>query len=113
MNNSVLENAEKIKEYINNHNGIDTVIIDLSDKCSWAECFIISTVTSSGHLKGLVHELWSFLISLGLSVNKRHKTPRTDTWELIDCSDIVIHLMNKETREFYSLERLWEVYTQN
>jgi len=37
---------------------------------------------------------------------------RDDEWRLLDLSEptlgsVIIHLMNKRTREFYELERLW------
>ncbi len=99
--------ANDIKAYLEEHNCRDVVVLDLAD-CSFTDCFVIATVTSVGHLRGVVHELWDELNKLSLEVNNRHKTPGEDGWELIDCGDIVIHLMSSELREFYSLEKLWK-----
>ena len=70
------------------------------------------TVSSVGHLRGVVHQIWDEINEIGLSVNNRHKSPETSGWELIDCGDIVIHLMSAELREFYNLEKLWKA-TEN
>ncbi len=112
MKNEIKEKAEKLKAYLEDHKCSDVVVIDMENECSWTDAFIIGTVSSVGHLKGVVHQLWGELNDLGLEVNNRHKTPGNDGWELIDCGDIVIHLMSDELRSFYNLERLWKA-TEN
>lgn len=107
MNELVLANAQAIGQFLEDHKCKDVNILDVSEDCSWADCFIIATVNSVGHLKGVVHELWGELNDLGLQVTNRHKKVAGDGWELVDCGDIVIHLMSSELREFYSLEKLW------
>ncbi len=99
--------AGEIVSFINDHKGIDTVLLDVRGRCSFADFFIVSTVSSVGHLNGIVHSLWDELHRLGVEVTNRHKTPGEDGWELIDCGDIVIHLMSAPMREFYAIEKLW------
>ncbi len=108
MRKEIEEKALAIQQFLNDHKGLNTQVIDVSEDCSWTDCFVITTVNSLGHLRGLAHELWGFLIDLGLEVNNRRKTPGDDGWELVDCNDIVIHLMSQELRDFYTLEKLWQ-----
>lgn len=109
MKEEIQKQAETIKSFLEDHKGIETKIIDVSADCSWTDCFIITTVTSLGHLRGLAREIWAVIHELGLEVNNRHKSVGDDGWELIDCGNIVIHLMSQEMRDFYSLEKLWQV----
>jgi ribosome-associated protein len=101
------KNAKEIARFLTDSKCQDVVVLDVNPECSWADCFIIGTVNSTGHLNGVVHEIWDELTSLQMTVNNRHKSPAGDGWTLIDCGDIVIHLMSAELREFYSLEKLW------
>jgi len=108
MNTELKSKVDEITKYLDDQKCRDINVIDVETRCSWADVFVIATVNSVGHLRGVSHNLWSVLIDLGLDVNNRHKTPAGDGWELIDCNSVVIHLMSEELREFYSLEKLWK-----
>ena len=108
MREDIKEKCGKLKAFLEDHRCSDVVIVDTEKECSWTDAFIIATVTSVGHLRGVVHQIWNELIDLGMDVNNRHKSPGSDGWELIDCGDIVIHLMSQELRDFYNLEKLWK-----
>jgi ribosome-associated protein len=92
---------------IDMHKGDDTVVIDISEQSSWTDYFIISTVNSLGHLKGMVRHIKNHLRDKNIPMLHRHKRVTDEGWELIDCGFVVIHLMDEEMREFYDLEKLW------
>ena len=108
MKEDIKKKTDRIKNYLEEHNCQDVTVVDMAQS-SWTDAFVIGTVNSVGHLKGVVHQLWDEINDLGLHVNNRHKTPGDDGWELIDCGEIVIHLMSPDLREFYNLEKLWKV----
>src|SRR6056297_1732697 len=99
--------ALEIGRVIDEHKGADTVVIDVREQSSWTSFFVISTVYSVGHLKGLTRHIKNLLRDTDVNVLHRHKRIAEDGWELIDCGSVVIHLMNEEMRDFYDLEKLW------
>jgi len=92
---------------IEDHKGTDTVLLNVSEINSWTDYFIITTAMSSGHLRGLVKELRKFLADQQIEIQHKHKKIDDNGWELLDCGNIIIHLMSKEQREFYDLDMLW------
>ncbi|MFO7850558.1 MAG: ribosome silencing factor [Spirochaetia bacterium] len=92
---------------IDEHRGENTIVIDVSEESSWTDYFIISTINSTGHLKGVVRHVKQFLREENMEMIHRHKRIAEDGWELMDCGNMVIHLMSKEMRDFYDLEKLW------
>ena len=108
MEDTVLNNtAIEIAQFIDDHKGLDTKVIDIKDQNSWTNVFIITTVNSHTHLQGIFKYLRKFLSQKGISILHRQKKITDQGWFLIDCGFIVIHLMNKDKREFYDLEKLW------
>jgi len=99
--------AIEIGRMIDEHKGNDTVVIDVHEQSSWTSFFVISTINSVGHLKGLTRQLKNLLSEQNVNILHRHKRIAEDGWDLIDCGFMVIHLMSKEMREFYDLEKLW------
>src|SRR5271157_3296959 len=93
---------------IADHKGEDTVVLDISGVSPIADFFIIATARSGAHLAGLQRELAVLLGEMGFRpLNSGHKGRQDTGWLLLDCGDFVIHLMEKEQRDFYDLERLW------
>jgi len=84
----------------------DIVILDLRQVPGAADWFIIcqgdNTVQNRAIADGIVDEL------SGLGTHPWHQEGESDgRWILIDYSDVVVHVMLPDLREFYSIETLW------
>jgi ribosome-associated protein len=96
-----------LARFIDDHRGIDTVVLDIGERSSFTDFFIITTVSSWTHMKGLFRELRDYLWEAGIRPLNHQKIVNEDTWVLMDCGTFVIHLMERDVREFYELEKLW------
>ncbi len=101
------EVALKIASFIDERKTDDTVAIDISQVSSWADVFIIATINSSAQLKGLMRQLKGFLSDIDMQPLHREKSISDENWVLLDCGEVIIHLMSQDAREFYELEKLW------
>ncbi len=99
--------AREAALFLDDHKGEQTVLLDVTEASGWTDYFLITTVRSAGHMRGLIRELRGFLHERDISLHHGGKGDVDEGWELIDCGDMVIHLMSEEYREFYDLEHLW------
>jgi ribosome-associated protein len=86
----------------------DVVEIDVRGKTSIADRLIIASGTSSRHVKSIADEVVKFAKQAGvlpLGVEGQAEAE----WVLVDLGDIIVHVMLPRIREFYGLERLWNV----
>jgi len=97
----VLDSLDNLKTH-------NVVYIDVRNKSNFTDALVIGTGTSSTHIKAISEQLIEKLkknghgdLIIGVELNS--------DWVLIDLSDIIVNLMLKETRDFYSLEKLWSI----
>ena len=99
---------ETIIEGIQELKGIDTAILDLK-KIETAVCkyFVICSGTSNTHVSSIADSVKKN-VSKEIQEKPWHiEGLNTSEWVLIDYSDIVVHVFQEQTREFYRLEDLW------
>ncbi len=86
----------------------DLKVIDLTNKSSIADFFIIATCRSTRHADSTADDLVRKLKNIGVRCPNPEGRPQCD-WIIVDAGSIIIHLFRYETRELYNLEKLWEV----
>lgn len=99
--------ANKIKEILDNKKAIDIEIIDLREKKSFSDFFVLATGTSSTHIKSLADEVETELEKE--EIYPDHCEGKiSNSWIVIDYNNVVLHIFSKEARELYDLEKLWK-----
>lgn len=84
----------------------DICIIEISEVSTLGDYFIIATGKNVNHVRAL-----SDYVSDALAKNKvfckQSEGYGNANWILMDYGDFIIHLFDKESREYYKLERIW------
>jgi ribosome-associated protein len=80
--------------------------LDVQKKTTIADYMFICSGRSSRHVIAIAEELYEKLKGLGLNYLRMSGTDHGE-WALIDCGDIIVHIMQPEIRAFYNLEELW------
>ncbi|AXH94959.1 ribosome silencing factor [Ornithinimicrobium avium] len=85
----------------------DVVGLDVSAQLALTDVFVIASAPGERQVGAIVEAVEERLAELG-SRPLRREGQREGRWVLLDFSDIVVHVMHTEDREFYDLERLWK-----
>lgn len=108
----IKDKAKELAVLMEDGKGEDVILLDISGLNSWTDYFVIVTVNSSTHWQGLYKQVKTYIKENDLEIHlTNRKSPDGDEWNLIDLGNIVIHLMSKEARAFYDLEKLWHMGT--
>ncbi|HET6557477.1 MAG TPA: ribosome silencing factor [Prolixibacteraceae bacterium] len=99
---------EAIVEGIQRKKGLGLVKIDLT-KINHTECkyFIICHGNSNTQVDAIAHSVEDTVEEL-MNEKAWHKDGyRNSLWILLDYADIMVHVFQKDSRDFYDLENLW------
>ena len=81
-------------------------IIDISEVSSVADYFIITNGTNKSQVQALADNVGEKLDREEIPA-KQVEGYSNANWILLDYTDIVIHVFDRESRGFYDLERIW------
>ena len=101
-----IELANLICKSLSSRKAYDIVKIDVSEKTSIADYFIVASGRSSTQLKSLAEFCEEQAEKSGATIVRKEGIADA-RWIVIDFGDVILHLFNDETRLFYHLERLW------
>lgn len=97
---------EKIVKTLDRKKAQDIKVIKISDLTILADYFVIANGGSTTQTKSLAGEIEFQLSQEGVEPT-RTEGYSTANWIILDYSDIIVHVFNKESRDYYQLERLW------
>lgn len=97
----ILQGIEEVK-------GIDINLLDLREiENTVCDYFIICNGTSNTHVNAIVNSIQK-TVSRGIKDKPWHvEGSENAQWVLMDYVDVVVHVFQKQIREFYDIEGLW------
>lgn len=100
--------ADIIVKGMQNKKGKDVSLLDFKNIPNILfDYFIICNGTSSTHALSIAdsvqEEVWK-----AIGIHPKHKEGFSNSeWILLDYNDVVVHIFQKEVRNYYQLEKLW------
>lgn len=86
----------------------DLITIDLAGKSSLADHLVIASGTSQRQVVAMADHLMEKLKAKGM-IGLVAEGKEQGDWVVVDAFDVIIHLFRPEVREFYNLEKMWNV----
>lgn len=102
-----MEELKIIVKALDDKRATDIDVLDISGLTSLGDYFIICTCSSGVQVRACSDEVEEKAKENGFPP-KHIEGYRGGNWILMDFGDTIVHIMERETREFYSLERLWD-----
>ena len=106
MQNTELTAVTALKKALDAKFAQDVVIIELGSLSPIADYFIIATGGSAPQLAALAQTAEELLKSQGLTLQHTEGL-QAGKWVLLDFGTVIVHLFDKESRDYYNLERIW------
>ncbi len=102
-----LQRALLAAQTAEDNRGTDIVVLDMCELTSMFDYFVLATGASRRQLHAMSEEIDHALEDrmgdrrLGIEGYEESR------WILLDYGDVVVHLFETDTRDFYALEELW------
>lgn len=87
---------------------VNITVLDVAHLTSITDLMIICSASSNRQAKALANNVIDTVKKAGCKPLSVQGEEQGD-WILLDLGDIVVHIMQQESRDFYQLEKLWTI----
>ncbi len=101
-----VKHSDFVIDKIDDLKGQDIVAIDVHGKSSITDCMIICTGTSTRHVMSIADHVVQESRAAGMLPLGVEGEAAAD-WIVVDLGDVMVHVMQEESRRLYELEKLW------
>ena len=84
----------------------NTVVLDISERSSFADFFVICSGENERQLRAIANSVREDLSDEGRHP-RRSEGEFISGWIVLDYGDVVVHVFDVDQRDFYRLEELW------
>lgn len=96
-----------IKQTLIDYKGMDVELIDLQNKSSLCDYFVIASANSEQQAQGLANLLEEELDKQDIHVRVKEGLD-SRRWILLDYDTVIVHIFHRDERTFYNLDKLWQ-----
>lgn len=100
--------AEVVTAALDDLKAQNVAVLDVSDLTDVTDTIVIASGTSDRHVKSLAGRVLERAKQAGFR-SLGVEGEREGEWVLVDLQDVIVHVMLPRIREFYALEKLWDV----
>jgi ribosome-associated protein len=101
------EIIKEVIDFLDGGKAEEIVTLDLREHANIADYFVIATGANKPHLKALYDGLQRVFKDAGFKGFHKEGVPESG-WMIMDYHGIMVHIFERELREFYDLEKLWK-----
>ena len=87
--------------------GQNILVVDVRRESSLVDCFVLVTGMTHLHI-GAIEDAVRESLRLGGARLVRTDGQRGHMWRALDYGNLLVHIMDQKTRDFYAIEKLWE-----
>ena len=87
--------------------GKDITILNISNVSSLADYFVIVTGDSTPQVKALMNNTKEKIKEFFSRSPIRMENDTKNRWNLLDYGDVIVHILHKDERETYAIEKFW------
>ena len=98
--------AQAIADILDNKKAKDVKVIKVGDKTIIADYFVLANGNTSTHVRSLADEVEFRLTQAGVEAIRRDGGRGAD-WRVLDYASVIVHIFDREAREFYKLDKLY------